>query len=65
MGLMETNGDMNYRNWNQMVSYHPHAGASWMKRANGVFQLNEDFYARSGGIFDASAHYIGMFRDAK
>jgi len=57
MGLMETNGDMNYRNWKNMVNYHPAAGASWMQVKNGVFELNKDFYERSGGIFEPSAHY--------
>ncbi len=61
MGLMETNGDMNYRNWNQMLTYHPRADASWTKRTNGVFELNKDFYERSGGIFDKSPHYEAMF----
>lgn len=61
MGLMETNGDMNYRNWEKMVNYHPAAGASWMQVKNGVFELNKDFYAGSGGIFESSAHYQGMF----
>jgi L-alanine-DL-glutamate epimerase-like enolase superfamily enzyme len=62
MGMMETNGDMNYRNWNQMLSYHPSNGASWMKRTKGVFELNTDFYQRSGGIFEKSSHYTSMFQ---
>lgn len=61
MGLMETNGDMNYVNWKNMVNYHPSASASWMSPENGVFELNSDFYKRSGGIFEPSAHYEGMF----
>lgn len=65
MGLMETNGDMNYRNWKNMVNYHPAAGASWMQVKNGVFELNKDFYDRSGGIFEPSAHYQDMFATAQ
>jgi L-alanine-DL-glutamate epimerase-like enolase superfamily enzyme len=61
MGMMETNGDMNYVNWKNMVNYHPAAHASWMIPKNGVFELNSDFYDRSGGIFDNSAHYQSMF----
>ena len=61
MSLMETNGDMNYRDWNKMVSYNPAAGASWTKVKNGVFELNDEFYARSGGIFEPSPHYAGFF----
>ena len=61
MGLMETNGDMNYANWKNMLDYHPGAHASWMKAKNGVFDLNPDFYQRSGGIFEPSEHYENMF----
>ncbi len=62
MGMMETNGDMNYVNWKNMVNYHPSASASWMIPKNGVFELNSDFYHRSGGIFEPSEHYEGMFK---
>lgn len=65
MGLMETNGDMNYTNWDSMVKHHPSSDASWFQRKNGVFELNKDFYDRSGGIFEQSAHYDGMFRKSK
>ncbi|MGV3639047.1 MAG: enolase C-terminal domain-like protein [Adhaeribacter sp.] len=61
MGLMETNGDMNYRNWNTMMGYNPAAGASWNKREDGVFRLGADFYQNSGGIFQPSDHYTDMF----
>jgi L-alanine-DL-glutamate epimerase-like enolase superfamily enzyme len=46
MGMMETNGDMNYKNWQAMMKQLPHAGASWTERRNGVFELNDDFYSR-------------------
>lgn len=61
MGLMETNGDMNYVNWDNMMSYNPASKASWVSRKNGVFELPSDFYRRSGGIFESSEHYEGMF----
>ncbi len=65
MGLMETNGDMNYRNWQNMVNYHPAAGASWTQVKKGAFELNKDFYDRSGGIFEPSDHYQDMFTKIK
>ena len=65
MGIMETNGDLNYRNWQKMVSYHPAAGASWTQVKNGVFELDNDFYKRSGGIFEPSVHYEEMFKKVK
>lgn len=57
MGLIETNGDMNYINWNRMCSYHPANKAVWTKVNKGMFELNQDFHARSGGIFEISGHY--------
>jgi L-alanine-DL-glutamate epimerase-like enolase superfamily enzyme len=61
MGMMETNGDMNYRNWKTMQAYHPAAGASWTQARNGVFKLNQQYYQQSGGILQPSAHYQQMF----
>jgi L-alanine-DL-glutamate epimerase-like enolase superfamily enzyme len=62
MGIMETNGDLNYRNWQQMVSYHPRQGAPWTVVKDGAFSLKPDFYAQSAGIFEPSAHYQAMFK---
>ncbi|GAB3257200.1 hypothetical protein GCM10027347_19490 [Larkinella harenae] len=61
MGLLETNGDMNYRDWNTMKRYHPVAGAPWTTPKNGVFELDDDFYQRSGGILAPSSHYESRF----
>ncbi len=61
MGLMETNGDMNYKNWEAMQKHHPYADASWTKVKEGVFELNADFYEKSGGIFTPSSHYKKFF----
>ena len=60
-GLLETNGHQNYRNWDRMLAYHPASDASWAKTVNGVFELNEDYYRRSGGIFEPSEHYEEWF----
>ena len=62
LGLLETNGHQNYRDWDRMVSYHPYAGASWSKTVDGVFNLNDDYYQKSGGILTPSPHYEAMFK---
>ncbi len=59
-GVLEANGFQNYRDWARMCSYHPCQGAPWMEARHGVFHLDEDFYARSGGIFLPSAHYTSL-----
>ncbi len=61
LGLLETNGHQNYKNWNRMVSHHPYPDAGWRKTRNGVFTLDEDYYIKSGGIFEPLPHYQKMF----
>lgn len=61
LGLLETNGHQNYKHWDKMVSYHPYPEASWRKTKNGVFNLNDDYYRKDGGIFEESEHYNDMF----
>lgn len=62
MGLLETNGNMNYTNWDNMMKFHPAGTAPWTKVKNGVFELSSEFYERSGGIFESSEHYESMFK---
>lgn len=63
LGLVESNGHQNYRNWETMMSYHPAKDAQWVKVRNGVYELNDEFYETGGGIFDPSPHYEDMFKD--
>jgi hypothetical protein len=61
LGLMESNGHQNYRNWNAMMSYHPRNDASWVSANKGVYELDKEFYQTGGGIFNESDHYEKMF----
>lgn len=61
VGLVETNGHQNYRNWKTMQGYHPCNGAEWTKTKRGVFELDENYYEKSGGILDYSWHYKEIF----
>ena len=63
MGLLESNGHQNYVHWKDLVSYHPYPDGSWINSKDGIFNLNKDFYEKSGGILAASAHYMGLFQD--
>lgn len=60
IGVIESNGHQNYKNWELMKSYHPCYGASWMNVEGGLFSLDADFYKRSGGIFMTSRHYKSL-----
>jgi hypothetical protein len=61
MGIMETNGPLNYRNWQKMLTYHPANGAPWIPVRNGAYELSVDFFKSSGGIFEPMPHYEEMF----
>ncbi|PPL03846.1 enolase C-terminal domain-like protein [Parapedobacter indicus] len=61
MALMETNGDSNYVNWAQMSADHPYANARWTQRIGGAFELDDDFYEKSGGIFVPPSKYSALF----
>ena len=60
MGLMETNGHQNYKNWETMQSFHPVPEAIWASTKDGVFNLNDDYYQKSGGILKISDHYMKL-----
>ncbi|HBG28961.1 MAG: L-alanine-DL-glutamate epimerase [Planctomycetes bacterium GWF2_41_51] len=51
IGVLESNGHQNYKNWQQMKNQHPCAGALWIEPKNGIFNLDQEFYKQSGGIF--------------
>lgn len=61
-GVLESNGHQNYRDWERLKSYHPHNGAYWMESKKGIFELNDAFYEKNGGIFDLSSHYLSLVR---
>jgi len=61
MGLLETNGHQNYRNWDRMVGYLPWPEADWRKTSEGVFRLDSDYYHKSGGVFITPDHYEDLF----
>ncbi len=61
-GLQETNGWQNYKNWATMKSYHPAKDKSWVATKSGVYETEEEFYERSGGIFMPSSHYESIFK---
>jgi len=61
LGLLESNGHQNYKNWEQMLEYHPRKDAPWVSVKNGIYELNRRFYSTGGGIFDPVPHYEEMF----
>ena len=57
IGVVESNGEQNYVNWESMRRYHPLHGERFTACENGVFHLTDSFYEQSGGIFVLPKHY--------
>jgi hypothetical protein len=62
VGVIETNGHQNYRDWERMLSWHPRAGAGWIEAQRGMYRLGPDFYETAGGALDIGAHYEALFQ---
>ena len=62
LGLVESNGHQNYKNWTTMLGYHPMKNGSWVEAKQGVYMLDSDFYRSDGGIFKPIPHYEEMFK---
>lgn len=60
IGVVESNGEQNYVNWDDMKSYHPMNGESFTICENGVFKLDNTFYKENGGIFTDAQYYIDL-----
>ena len=61
LGLLESNGHQNYKNWNTMLGYHPRKDSPWVHVKQGVYELDNEFYKTGGGIFDPMPHFEEMF----
>ena len=57
VGVIESNGSQNYVNWVTMQGYHPMADSKFLEQTDGVFELDEAFYRRDGGILQISPYY--------
>jgi len=58
IGVLESNGSQNYTNWQTMRAYHPMFGkASFIDPVRGIYEVGDDFYKTSGGIFMDSDYY--------
>ena len=60
IGVLESNGHQNYRDWDKMLGYHPVPGAGWLDIKDGLFDLDESFYAAGGGVLDTSPHFLKL-----
>ena len=61
LGLVETSGHMNFRNWETMRKDLAYPDAHWTRTEKGVFECDADYYAKSGGILEPMPRYEKMY----
>lgn len=60
LGLLESNGHQNYRNWEKMMSYLPDRNKPWVGVNNGLFTTGNEFFENGGGIYKPLDHYKNL-----
>lgn len=50
IGVIESNGNQNYKNWEKMKSLHPLKDANWINPQDSIFTIDSDYYKINGGI---------------
>lgn len=51
IGVFESNGSQNYRNWDQMNRANPAQGRPWAEEKNGIYHLCDSYFETDGGIW--------------
>ncbi len=57
VGVLESNGEQNYQNWDEMKKLNPAQGYPWAEACNSLYHLNDDYYACDGGIWLPCTEY--------
>ena len=61
MGLVESNGRQNYVDWEIMRRDLPYPDAPWTHVRGGVFELDEDYWEKSGGVLAPLPRHETLF----
>jgi hypothetical protein len=57
IGILESNGEQNYVRWDELYATHPCGEKPFARCRKGLYTLDEEFFATSGGIFNSSSYY--------
>ena len=61
VGVVESNGEQNYINWQEMKTYLPMHEERPVVEKDYMYILDEEFFENSGGIFLDSKYYCELF----
>ena len=65
IGVIESNGEQNYENWDIMRTYHPTYEQQFTQCKAGLFHLDETFYELNGGVFSIPKHFCDLIKGEK
>ena len=60
LGLQETNGWQNYKNWDTMMNYHPAKSEDWTITKNGVYPTEKAFFEMISPLLDKLINMISI-----
>ena len=60
IGILESNGGQNYLAWDSLYKAHPMGNKPFARCQDGLYVLDKDFFATSGGIFLPSSYYDAL-----
>lgn len=60
IGILESNGEQNYVEWEKLYAAHPCGNKPFARCKSGLYTLDSEFFAYSGGIFQDSLYYKGF-----
>jgi L-alanine-DL-glutamate epimerase-like enolase superfamily enzyme len=63
MGILESHGEQTYRHWQKLIADLPLSGGGWVEPSDGIYNLDEEYYRTSGGIFLPPGHYQKLIEE--
>lgn len=63
LGLVESNGEQNYVNWQAMRRDLPYPDAPWTRTEGGLFVLDDDYWRKSGGVLEEAPGALDLALD--
>ena len=57
MGIIESHGEQTYRNWKTLLADLPLSAGGWIEPREGIYDLDEEYYRTSGGVFLPPGRY--------
>jgi phosphoribosylformylglycinamidine (FGAM) synthase PurS component len=63
IGVIESNGKQNYKNWDKMKSLHPLADEEWLTPNHGIFSISDEYYRTNGGVLLPPTQYSALLHN--